>query len=723
MTTHITFCRICAAICGLVIDVEGDTVVRVRGDREHPLSQGYTCPKGRRIAEFHAAPSRLRAHQRRLPDGRSESIETNVALQEIGSKLDSIVAANGADSVALFIGTQTYGSTLTYGFAQAWFRAVGSRKLFSTTTIDQSAKSIVAGRMGSWMGGAQRFEDSDVWMLAGSNPLVSMQGGSLTGFPVFNGYQRLRNARERGLRLIVIDPRRTETAARSDIHLRPHPGSDAILYAGLIHLLFKEGLVDQEFCRMHTEDASLLETAVSAAIPSFVATHTGVPEDQLVLTARTFGRARKGMARGGTGPDMGPYSNLTEHLITCLNVICGRYAREGDVYTDAGALKGMEFPRAQVAPPTRSWERGYQSRLGYGLVGGQLPSNTLVEEILRPGPNSVRALIVSGGNPVSALPDPLKTAEAFSKLELLIAIDPFLTETSRLAHYVIAPAMPLERADHTRPYERYYSEPFAQYTEPVLPRPPGVIEDWEFFARLAQQMRRRLQMGSRTIEPDDQLPTSEEALEWLATKGRIPLTEVRKHPHGRIFDSLPPILVQPPEEGVSARFCLLPSDVAAELDSCLAMAKTDDGNQAFRLIVRRAKTSMNSLGRQLPTLPSHNPCFLNPQDMAAMGIAQGDRIEVASSHATVTALAERDDTLPPGVVSMSHGFGYLPGHEVEDPARFGTNPNMLVPRDENIQPINAMPQYSAIPVSIKSLEGRVTTERVRFDDSGKTPQD
>jgi anaerobic selenocysteine-containing dehydrogenase len=320
----------------------------------------------------------------------------------------------------------------------------------------------------------------------------------------------------------------------------------------------------------------------------------------------------------------------------------------------------------------------------------------------------VRALIVSGGNPAVALPDPIRSVEAFRALDLLVTIDPFPSETARLAHYVIAPVLALERADHTRPYERGYSQAFAQWTPAVLPRPSGVIEDWEFFTRLAQAMELPLAIGSHVIAPDDPLPSNDQALAWLGSRGRAPLEGVQAHPHGVIFDDLEPLRVAPRTED-GGRFRLLPDDVRDELEAAVASAedaaKRGQSPDRFLLVVRRSKTAMNTLGRRTKGLAKTrwNPCGIHPADGARLGISDGAIVRIISDHGSVLAVAALDATLRPGCASLTHCYGDLPGED-GDPRRFGTNPNRLVSGRDERQAINAMPRFTAIPVTIVPAE-------------------
>ena len=564
----VTYCRICPAVCGLTLTVADDMVTAAHGDPQHPLSGGYTCAKGRHVGDFHSHPDRYLSSQRRGPDGTLQSVPFANAVSEIAEQLSGILERHGPEAIAMFLGTQAVFATLTRPAALAWFRRLGSHKSFSTMTIDQSAKWVRPQRLGEWAGGRQRFDEADVWLLVGSNPLVSMQGGDFTGLPVQNVSRSLAAAQRRGLSLIVIDPRRSETAARADVHLQPKPGTDAVLIAGLLRVILSEDRHDNAFVRRYAHGFEALRAAVEPLTVPIVAARTGVPQSAIIQAARLFARGPRGMAMSGTGPDMGPHANLTEHLLGVLNVVCGRFPREGDRSSRDGILVPGGDPHAGVIAPRRGWTTGFRSRIGgYGTLFGELPSSILPAEILEPGPDKVRALIVVGGNPAAVFPDQHQTVRALRSLELLVTVDPFPTETALLADYVIAPTMALERADHTGGFDGTLNASFAQYTPAILDRPGEVVEDWEFFAALAAQMGLPIKLAGRTLNPEDERPTPAEYLAWTAERGRVSLDEVVPHQHGRLFDHLPPLLVGP-DPGTEARFDLAPADVREELTSC-----------------------------------------------------------------------------------------------------------------------------------------------------------
>jgi anaerobic selenocysteine-containing dehydrogenase len=697
----VTYCRICPATCGLVVDVDDGRVVRAVGDPDNPLTRGFSCPKGRRIGDFLSVPDRLRACLRRDEDGRQVPVEADRAVEEIATRLRAIIDEHGPDSVAFLGGTQDAMSSLTAPFSSRWFAGTGSRKLFSTMTIDQAAKWVADGRIGTWAAGRQRFEDADVWMLVGTNPVISMQGGYFTGFPIHDPVRRLQEAQARGMRLIVVDPRRTEVAARADLHLQIAPGADALLFAAMLSVILGENLHDSAFCARWVDGVAELAAAVAPFTPAAVAATCGVAADDIVAAARTFATARCGMAHSGTGPDMGPQANVTEHLIRCLNVVCGRFPQEGERAAGGGVLGSGTASRGQALSPTRTWEGGYHNRFGYGQLYGQLPVATLIDEILEPGPDRVRALLISGSNPASAVPDQARIIEALRGLELLVTVDPFDTETARLADYVIAPKLHLERADMTRAYESLFDQPFAQWTDPVVDAPPGLLDDWEFWLELAWAMSQTVSFAGASYAPGSTRPSTEEVLGTLAGRARVPLDEVRRHPHGAMFD-VEQLPVGPPADGADGRLVVMAPDVAEEVAALATLV--DAGaipGRPFRLVVRRQKETINSVGRRVPGLPrsAANPCHVHPDDLATIGIPSGGTVRITSDHGTVTTLAVADATLRPGAVSLTHGFGGLPGDD-DDPMTYGASVSRLLSIDHELQPVSGMPLMSAVPVDI-----------------------
>ncbi|MGI5200219.1 molybdopterin-containing oxidoreductase family protein [Spirillospora sp. CA-108201] len=691
-----SYCRFCAASCGTLVEIVDGRIGAVFGNKDHLLSKGFTCPKGRRAGALLQGPHRLTGSLRRGATGEFEPVDGLAASREIGERLRLIRDEHGPDSIALFMGTQQAFTTLTPFVVKSWLRATGSRKLFSTMTIDQSAKWLVPLRMGEYLGGPQPMTDADVWMLSGNNVVLTASGGDGDGPLVADPATQIKHARRRGMRLIVIDPRGTETARLADLFLQPRPGTDALLHAGLLRILLTEGLHDAAFCAEYVDGLAELRQAVDAATHERVARECDVPVEDLFLAARMFGGEKRGRFTTGTGANFGPHSNIAEHLADTINIVCGRLLREGEPAWGGSVLMPERPASATVAPPRRTWESGFTSRVGgFGRMNGELPSSILPDEILMPGPDRVRALVVSAGNPMVAFPDEAKIRRALEHLELLVVIDPFLTETARLSDYVIAPTMSYERADHTILMEFFFPRPFAAHTPAVVPPPPGVIEDWEFFYETAAVMGLEMKVAGQPLDLRRK-PTSEQMLELVASRGRVDAAALRGRPDGVFVPGTGAVVG--PRGDDTTRLQLVPPDVLAEIEAALSdVVEIPAGG--FQLISRRLKETVNSLGRGVPGLDpyDYNPAFLTPADLARLGVPPGGEVVITSAFGSVRAVAQPDETLRSGTVALPHAWSgeVFPGVRGK-----GANVNVLTSADEDLQTINRMPRYTAIPVTV-----------------------
>jgi len=692
-----TFCRICTGHCGLIVSIDAaGAPVAARGDRDDPHSIGYICSKGATSPEAHTDASRILQPLKRQPDGSFRPIGLEQALDEIAAKLKVILANDGPDAIAGFRGTGGFFTTAGLAMLPAWLAALGSNKLYTTLTIDQSAKVIAAYRLGIWPPGKQGFQSSDVALVIGGNPVVSM-----AQLDTRNPPKRMKAAKMRGLKLIVIDPRRTETAEYADLFVQPLPGHDAAIIAALIRIILDRGWHDADFCAEHVSDLASLRHAVEAFDAQSVAARADIPASQLEAVAELFAmKSRRGIASTGTGTDMGPHSNLAEQLVECLNIICGRLIRAGEAIANPGLLMGRGPKPAQVINLPRPWDGGARSRIGdYGLVGGEMVTGMLADDILRPGPGRVRMLLNHGGNPASSVPDQRKMVDALRDLDLLVSIEPVMSETARLSHYILPPKLQFERPD--LPIYLFESgifpTPYTRHTDAVAVPPVGsdVCDEWRVMWALAARMGLAIDYLGTSL--DTAVPPSEtQLLELTLGQAPVSLDEIKGHPHGYFHAELQCAL--PADAATAGRFTLVPDDVAEEFAALRSeLAAPTDTSFAFRLSSRRSRHRMNSMGATLPSLKRllpHNVANMNPADMAAATIASGDWIEISSAHGAIDILAESDPTLRRGVVSVHHGFGGLPDDEA-------ASPNLLISTDSDLQTINAMPRMTAIPVNIR----------------------
>ncbi len=707
MSVAKSFCRLCHAFCGIQVELREGRVVSVRGDRSNPMSEGFTCLKGRCLPEQHEHAERLRESQKRNEAGELAPIAFDQAADEVASALGEIMRRHGPRSVALYGGSAAYQNAAGLPVARAFMAGLGSPSFYSSLTIDQPSKLVAPQHHGSFMSGTHSFESSDVWMAVGSNSLVSMYGG-VSRFPSFNPTKRVREARARGLDLIVVDPRKSELARMADLHLQPRPGEDPTLLAGMLHVLLSEELHDVDFCARYVNGLEALRTSVADFDPDYVATRTGVAADQVVEAARRFARGPRGCVSSGTGPSMAPRPNTSEHLVMDLNTVCGRYNREGDEILNPGTLMPAQQPVMKALPPFAGYHMGERPRIrGLGTIAGEMPTAALADEILTPGEGQVKALIVFGGNPLVAFPDQRKTLRALRELELLVVVDPSPRSTARLAHYVIAPTLCLERADLTTLMDSWYPQAYAMYTPAVSDPPPGVVEDWVLLFELARRLGTKIQLPGGPLDMSRR-PTTEEILENLTHYARVPLDEIRKHESGALFASESPVRVEAGDCEAGARLEVAPESLVAELRQVRAEPVVEGAGYrpgerfSHRLISRRLREVCNSTGQDFPTLRARrpfNPAFMNPEDLAELGVTSGELVEIESSHGRIVAVAEAADDVLSGTISIAHSWGDLPELDVS-PRERGSCTSLLIDNASEYDPISGIPRMSAIPVNV-----------------------
>ena len=727
--TKTSFCRLCHAACPIEVDIDhdeatsggaGPSIVAVRGDRSDPLFEGYTCIKGRQLGDHHQHESRLRRHLRRTGSTTNnagttasnfEPITATTALDEIAASIRSIIDRHGPRSVATYIGTGSYQNSTTLPVATAWHAGIGSPSIYTSLTIDQPAHRSAALRMGGWEAGWHNFSDADVVMAIGYNAPVSSYGpaGGLQGT---NPIVRLRRAKENGLRLIVIDPRHTELAAAAELWLQVQPGEDPTLLAGIIRVILDRGLHDKAFCADYVQQLEDLERAVDRFSLGYVSERAKLPADDIVRAAELFAEGPRGSAGTGTGPNMAPHGTLTEHLALTLNAICGRVNRVGDQLESGYFLFPGDTRRAQVTPPTNPASGTPHRVRGLAGLPAEMLSNALADEILLPGDGQVRALIVSGGNPVVAFPDQAKTIRAMQDLELLVVIDHRMTPTAEFADYVIAPRLQLERADVPHIMDRRFALPYSNYSpaviDPSLVPGTDLLADWEVFAGLAARNNSSIDLpgGRLALGTSDSL-SDDVVLDHVFGTARMPMAEIRAN-RGTVHPERA-ITVVAGDPDADGRLAVAPPDVVTELHDVLAektgadhLPTFDHGRFPFRLVGRRLTHVLNSMGRELPGLAAvgtTNHVAIHPDDLKAIGGVAGDHLTIASPHGQVIGIAESTRTLKRGVVAMPHSWG---GSQLTDEAvaTEGSPTNRLVSNEHGFDPITGMAIQSAIPVSI-----------------------
>ena len=714
--TKKSFCRFCHVFCGIEVDVdtERQQVLEVRGDPDNPYSRGYTCIKGRAVPEEINHPDRLRSCKKRIGDGWTD-ISTDQALSEIAEKLLAIRERHGARSIAVYAAGGAGFSAGGMPLTKTWLNAVGSPSFYTAFTIDCPSYVVAAnwlfGTVCTPLGmyaGVFDVDNAEVGMFIGTNPITSHGLGLGGPFPG----KRLRDARSHGMKLIVVDPRRTEMARSADLHLQVKPGEDATLLAGLVNVIIERKLYDREYVEQYVSGLEALAAAVKDFDLDYVARRTRVPADQVAQAAVMFATAKTGAARQGSGLTMSRHQNLNTYLVYVLNALCGRIDRKGGAVTNPGVFSR---PRPADAPPVQVplfAEGGARMRGLHGLFTGpgyvEMPTATLSDEILEPGDGQIRALVVHGGNPVAAFPDQEKTVRALKALDLLVVVDPFMSTTAQFAHYVIAPKHFLERPDATTLLDASLPIPFGQYTAAVVRGPEGLLEEWELGWELAKRMGLPLNFPGISME---RKPSSDDVIKALSGRGRVSLEEVRQYPSGHIFGELVvgavlPHAIAHPDKKMAAGH----PDALAELCEVRAEPVAEAGGYeahetfSHRLIAMRMPEFYNSKGQSLATLHAkhaYNPAYMNPGDIERLGVHDGQLVVIDSGRGRIKAPVKASSDVMSGVVAIAHAWGTAPEHE-GDVRQTGSPTGRLIPDDLLYDQLTGMPLMSALPVNVRA---------------------
>jgi len=711
--TALTYCRLCNSACGILVTIRDGRPVRVIGDPQHPLSGGFTCMKGRALPAQHSHPQRLLHSLRRTPDGDLSPVSWSDAANEIADRLAAIVELHGPRAVALYSATAIARHPVSSSVGYAFWSALGSPMVFTPGTIDQPGKPVATALHGRWGGGIVPIDEADVWLVVGANPFVSKWAGSGNTNPK----RVVREGRARGMSLLVIDPRQSETAAAADVHLRPRPGQDAALLAGMIRHLLAEGLGDIEFQHRHIAGVAELRRAVEPFTPDAVERRCGVPADDLRAAVAILASTRRGVIGSGTGLSMAGDGSLGEYLVLALQSLFGYWRRAGEKAVNPGMLVGSTTPRAQAVPQPPAWGVGEPSRVrGLSATPQGMPTATLPDEILLEGDGQVRALLCVGGNPAVAWPHQRKTLAALDALDLLVCFDPVLNETAQRADYVIAPRLTLETTAITNVNDQLpglgastigFPVPFAAYGPAVVEPPPGsdVVQEAQFFFAMARRLGLTLRIGGLTYDggPD---PSDDDVLRAVTAGAPVTIDELQTHPRGALFEDRVPLVADAEDIADHPRLNVghpIMTDwltaLAARRQAPLPVAT--DG-LVLELTVRRTPNCTNSSDRHLthPRMPRINPAHLHPSDAARLGVRDGDLVDLTTRAGTLVAVVAEADDVRPGSLSIAHGFGDGPDrdHLVRD---HGSNVNRLIDDAVDYDPYTGQPAMTGFPVTVR----------------------
>jgi anaerobic selenocysteine-containing dehydrogenase len=660
-TVH-SFCRICTAICGIEVDVSGDQVLRVRGDRHHPLSHGYTCAKGRALPALHHHPDRIERPMRRV-DGRLQATSWNECLDDLGDRLRAIIDEHGPGAVGMYFGSGLGMDAAGYRMMEALFKAIGTPAKFSPLTIDGTAKTLVSHLVGGFPGFTNHidYDRARLVMYIGVNPVVSHGHNIALPDPV----SALRAVREHAA-VWVLDPRRTETARLATHHLAPRPGTDYAVLAFLIRELLRDG-AEQDVLDRRTMGRAELAVAVEPFTVERAAEVAGLAEADLQALLSEIRAAGAVAVHTGTGVTMGAANgNVTAWLSWVLMIVTGAMNRPGGVWFHPGFNLQFDSFELPVLEPEMIFGPGPRSRPDAQAFLGEWPCAVLPDEI-RAG--NIRALLNLGGSVLASFPDQNALEPALRSLDVLVTTEIVANPTTEISTHVLPTKDQLERADVTL-WDFLVPSVSAQFT-PAVVEPVGDRRSaWWVLAEIGRRLGHDLAAADAT---DDEL------LAQSMAAARCSFEEVAAAGYVEVPVELPSPWVEHYLDQ-SGGWRLAPAILVDQL-------ATLEPPAPLVLIPRRQAKKLNAA---LDFLGETADVLLHPDDAAAAGIADGQPVVVRTDRGQLTGVAKVDEEMRRGVVSVPHGH-----HRA--------NVNALSDKDA-IDRVTGMVRYSAIPVTIERLQ-------------------
>ncbi len=715
-------CNLCEAICGLTFQVQGQRIISIKGNEADPLSKGHICPKAVALKDLHEDPDRIRQPLKRtLVNGQTQwqPIGWDEAFDLVVENLVRVRQAHGSNAVAVYQGNPSVHNWGNITHSPMFFGQLKTRSRFSATSVDQLPHHLVS----HWLYGHQLsipipdIDHTRYMLILGGNPMAS--NGSLMTAPDVRG--RFKALRERGGKLVVVDPRRTETAAIADEHLFIDPGTDAAWLLSIVHTLFDESLLKTSPMGDLLDQVDAVRAAVAPFSPEVTAPHTGIDADTTRRITRELAQADGGVVYGRMGVSTQAHGVVCQWAIQVINLLTGNIDRKGGSLLTSPAINLIT---------TKLMSPGHfdiwRSRVrGAPEFGGELPVSVMAEEMRTPGKGQIRALITSCGNPVLSTPNGRQLDEALAGLDFMVSIDFYLNETTRHAHLILPPTCAVEHDHYDLVFLHLAVRNIARYSEAVVPKPEGTMHDWQIYTELAKRyarsafaleratVRQRLQ-GMLTRGLLAKLPPHRLlAIGLSRAKQGLSFKQLRAQPQGIDLGPLKPSLARTLTQR-KRRVKLLPPVIAQEMPNLtrlfaapvLDTADTGSGLPALKLIGRRDVRSNNSWMHNSERLVSGKvrcTLWMHPDDAQARQLQDGASVRVSSRVGQIEVPVHVTADIRAGVVSLPHGWGHnRPGTAMHvAQAHAGASINDLTD-DRLTDRISANAAFSAVPVSVQA---------------------
>ena len=709
--THYRTCHLCEAMCGVAIEVKEGHIASIKGDEDDPLSHGHICPKAVALQDLHEDPDRLKKPIRRTANGWQE-MDWDEAFDLVADRLHRVRKEQGRNSIGVYLGNPNVHNHGSLVATMPFLRAIGSQNRFSATSNDQLPHMLASLEM---FGHQILFpipdiDRTDLFICIGANPMAS--NGSLMTVPDVRG--RLKALKGRGGKMIVVDPRRTETAKLADEFHFIRPGTDALLLMAMVHTLFDEDLVNLGHAENWTKDVDLLRLASLSFTPETVSPHTGLEADSIRQLARQLATTQKAALYTRMGTSTQAFGGVATWLAYCLNILTGKLDATGGVMftqpaIDLVALGGLSGQQGHFG-------KRYSRVKKLPEFAGEYPASTMADEMLTPGEGQIRAFVTVAGNPALSNPNGGRLEQALEGLDFMVSVDYYLNETTRHADVILPPTAALERSHYDLIFSMFAVRNFAKYSDALFEAGEDTRHDWQILLELAHRLEKkrkggrlplRSELGWRAfkqIGPDpildlllrsgpygadigparglvqpaidlvmDILPDrhplqgiaklSPLNRHWQDLPKGLSLTALRDNPNGVDLGPLRPCM---PERLFTrdGKVNLAPRRYLKDLDrlhEVLARPATDDLLMIGRRHVRSNNSWMHN-SQRLVKGKDRCTLIIHPRDAARCGLQSGDSAEISSDSGDVSGNivlpVEITEDIMPGVVSVPHGWGH-----------------------------------------------------------------
>lgn len=696
---HHRACHLCEAICGLTIETEvqsdGSTQIRsIKGDAQDTFSRGHICPKAVALQDIQSDPDRLRQPMRRV-GSEWQAIDWDEAFALVAERFSAIQAAHGKNAVAVYQGNPSVHNYGLMTHSNYFLGLLKTRNRYSATSVDQLPHHLTSHLMygHGLLIPIPDIDHTDFMLILGGNPLAS--NGSIMTVPDVE--KRLKAIQKRGGKLVVVDPRRSETAAIADQHVFVRPGQDAALLFGLLNTLFEEDLGRSSHLAIDGLDQ--VRQAIAGFTAETMSTRCGVPAQVIRQLARDFAAAESAVCYGRMGVSTQAFGTLCQWLVQLINLVTGNVDRVGGVLCTEPAVD-------MVASTSGGNFNRWQSRVsGLPEYGGELPVSALAEEMLTEGEGQVRALVTVAGNPVLSTPNGRQLEQALDGLEFMLSIDFYINETTRYADLILPPTGPLEHDHYDTTFNMFAVRNVTRFNEAVLAKPVGALHDWEIFVGLAKAFAGKNGLELKpTMAPELMIDMGLRAGAYGdKSEHKLSLATLREHPHGLDLGALKPNLAGRLKT-ISQQVQAAPAVIMADLQRFAEQpaVKADELLLIGRRHVRSNNSWMHNYHRLVKGKPRHQ-LLMHPADLSLRGLTDGQRVRVRSRVGVIEVEVAASDEMMAGVVSLPHGWGHArPGVQMSiASAQPGASANDLTD-ERQLDSLSGNAALNGVPVQVEA---------------------